>query len=706
MRINPAVVSAASRRVDAKLGKTGAAAAKMPPTVALSGSVKTYIAGIRTHDDVGAFERAIGTNDLLSLGYFWQGLHASRSVGRIMIAATDAEPAAAATGFMIAPNVLLTNWHVFPDTDTAKRARIEFGYEADENGGDRMPTWFSLNPDRLFIARETLDFSLVYVEAPTQEGPDPLPSFGWLRLNPQLGKTAYGQYLSIIQHPEAQAKQIAIRENKLLPFDDSDDFLTYQSDTFRGSSGSPVFNDFWEVCALHHSGKPAMTPDGAYYLDRSGSPITDHKPSEDEIKWIANEGTRTSRIIANIRGAARAGEKFPDEMRTLLEATFTGTLQPPQPWRSTAPSARNEESSGAAPLRPTGPSDTFLAYLPLNVTIRVENADHPSGPKMAAASATPQPIPQAGEPLLEKLNFDQDYEDRRGYDETFLGKQNPAPMPTIVKDERDQIAPLKDKSTQLDYHHYSALVHKTRRMPVLTACNVDYEDSARGDQGRASFGKDQWILDSRMDERYQIPTGFYDRWKKIDYGHLVRREDNCWGASQKEIEYSNSDTFHLTNCTPQHEDFNRSNLKGIWGLLENAIGDQSKKDKGIARLCVFAGPIFDDEHDLVCDDKAGKILVPLAFWKVVVAPLRKGGLGAYGFVLSQADVLQKAKPFEEFVPPQQFRHEQTTLAAIEARTIVRFDKALKAVDIVAKHATADGGNESVTLSSVEDLVLA
>jgi endonuclease G len=238
-------------------------------------------------------------------------------------------------------------------------------------------------------------------------------------------------------------------------------------------------------------------------------------------------------------------------------------------------------------------------------------------------------------------------------------------------------------------------------MPVLTAGNVDYENAQRGGGGRASFGKDEWIPDTRMDDAFQIPAGFYDRWKKLDYGHLVRREDNCWGASKKEIEYANSDTFHLTNCTPQHEAYNRSNEKGLWGLLENAIGSQSKKDKAISRLCVFAGPIFDDKKDLVCKDEAGEIRVPLAFWKVVVAPLRKGGIGAYGFILSQAKVLADATPFEDFVPPDTFKHEQASLAAIEAQTIVRFDKRLKTADVLSDR---PAGNERLELDSVEDLV--
>ncbi|XSC42439.1 trypsin-like serine peptidase [Bradyrhizobium sp. RDT10] len=160
------------------------------------------------------------------------------------------------------------------------------------------------------------------VDPLSKQGTEELASFGWLRLNPQLGKADYGQFLSIVQHPGGQSKQIAIRENKLLPFDDTEDFLTYQSDTFRGSSGSPVFNDLWDVVALHHSGKPLKDSQGRY-IGHDGQPITDHKPLEHEIKWIANEGVRTSRLVADIRKQAARHDLLP-----VLEAAIQGTIKP------------------------------------------------------------------------------------------------------------------------------------------------------------------------------------------------------------------------------------------------------------------------------------------------------------------------------------------------------------------------------------------
>ncbi|HKU96801.1 MAG TPA: DNA/RNA non-specific endonuclease, partial [Vineibacter sp.] len=194
-----------------------------------------------------------------------------------------------------------------------------------------------------------------------------------------------------------------------------------------------------------------------------------------------------------------------------------------------------------------------------------------------------------------------------------------------------------------------------------------------------------------------------DRWKKLDYGHLVRRDDNCWGASKTEIEYANSDTFHLTNCTPQHETFNRDKFgfHGLWGRLENHISSQATGDRALARLSIFAGPIFSNRDLKLEDEEAGNVYVPLAFWKVVITPTQRGGLRAFGFITSQKQDLQEEPPFEEFTP-EGFTDEQATLAEIERRTIVRFSDALKDVDAMRSQ---PDGHELMTIGSENEIWL-
>ena len=61
--------------------------------------------------------------------------------------------------------------------------------------------------------------------------------------------------VNIIQHPDGQAMKVVLTQNYIAK-DMSDSRLQYIADTMDGSSGSPVFNQDWEVIALHHSGKP------------------------------------------------------------------------------------------------------------------------------------------------------------------------------------------------------------------------------------------------------------------------------------------------------------------------------------------------------------------------------------------------------------------------------------------------------------------
>jgi endonuclease G len=88
-----------------------------------------------------------------------------------------------------------------------------------------------------------------------------------------------------------------MRENKLVDLLES--FLHYQIDTSPGSSGSPVFNDQWEIVGLYHSGVPRKDESGGI-LAVNGEPWT-HAMGEHRIDWVANEGVRISRIIKHIK---------------------------------------------------------------------------------------------------------------------------------------------------------------------------------------------------------------------------------------------------------------------------------------------------------------------------------------------------------------------------------------------------------------------
>ena len=236
----------------------------------------------------------------------------------------------------------------------------------------------------------------------------------------------------------------------------------------------------------------------------------------------------------------------------------------------------------------------------------------------------------------------------------------------------------------LKYHHYSLVMNKKRRLQMWSAVNVDYTEERRDGRTREALGTDKWIPDPRIPIKFQLTDPeFYQPAGNIDRGHIVRREDSAWGDSPDEIEYSNSDTFHWTNCTPQHEAFNQENpkgysIKGVWGEFESYIKKQIAKNE--ERCCILAGPILKQSNPSA-DFGFGKFKYPIEFWKVVVVATGEGNnrkLQAYGFILSQSDVV---KEFGIEFAPGKFARYQKKLSDISQATGVEFDAALIAADM-------------------------
>jgi V8-like Glu-specific endopeptidase len=57
--------------------------------------------------------------------------------------------------------------------------------------------------------------------------------------------------LNMLQHPGGQFMQLALSGNGVTWVSDDGDRLQYVTRSAKGSSGSPCFNDKWELVALH-----------------------------------------------------------------------------------------------------------------------------------------------------------------------------------------------------------------------------------------------------------------------------------------------------------------------------------------------------------------------------------------------------------------------------------------------------------------------
>ena len=240
-----------------------------------------------SHDPV--LERILGNNDLLGVAYLDIATRVTRCIVCVRLRQNGCS-LGSGTGFMVSPSLLMTNNHVLSGPEIAQESFVEFDYEDDADGVRRRSILFDLEPRRFFITDKTLDYSLVAVKPVSRDGQTLLSSFGWLPLLSDDAMVLKGEPLSIIQHPNGEPKQVALRANELV--DILEQFLHYSTDTAPGSSGSPVFNNQWEVVALHHSGVPERD-DQKRILTRGGG-LWSPEMGDQWVHWIANEGVRIS----------------------------------------------------------------------------------------------------------------------------------------------------------------------------------------------------------------------------------------------------------------------------------------------------------------------------------------------------------------------------------------------------------------------------
>jgi V8-like Glu-specific endopeptidase len=188
------------------------------------------------------FERILGVNNLKQIAWLQRGLQVSRSVCRILT------PEGLATGFMVGRRLLMTNNHVFPNTSLADKSVAEFNYQSDFDGNMEGTCRYKLDTTR-FHTNTALDYTIVGVSEGT--GKPPLASWGCLFVNANADPMR-GEHVVIVQHPNGGLKQIVVTANQVTGC--WQHRLYYTTDTMPGSSGSPVFNDLWEVIAMHHAG--------------------------------------------------------------------------------------------------------------------------------------------------------------------------------------------------------------------------------------------------------------------------------------------------------------------------------------------------------------------------------------------------------------------------------------------------------------------
>ena len=251
----------------------------------------------------------------------------------------------------------------------------------------------------------------------------------------------------------------------------------------------------------------------------------------------------------------------------------------------------------------------------------------------------------AAEVIVEVLN-ESWYEGVTGYDTRFLGEDYELPLPTFRHDLEQDIALLKDGSHVLNYTHFSIVMSKSRRLAYYTVVNID------GNQLKNIKRNDKWYLDPRMDIEYQCGPELYKN-NPLDRGHLIRRQDPNWGDLAHK---ANKDTFHFTNCAPQHSNLNQK----IWLDLENYILDNAENWN--LKVTVYTGPVFR-----VDDIVYRGVQIPAEFWKIAIIVKEDGNLSATAYMQTQKNLIGNL----EFAYGE-YKTYQVPLSRIEEITGLKF----------------------------------
>jgi endonuclease G, mitochondrial len=186
------------------------------------------------------------------VGKLVQGLELANAVCKVTF--TNRPPVESGTGVLIAPGLVLTNYHVLSSheganlNEIARSAQFEFGYVSTPFG--------EANHTQVLLAAENepivsaspisdLDYVLIRLSEKEEFNIKPVP------LNATTPLTERSP-LNILQHPEGTALKVSLSNNGVVKTDEQRGLVLYVNPTKRGSSGSPCFDNNWKLVALHH----------------------------------------------------------------------------------------------------------------------------------------------------------------------------------------------------------------------------------------------------------------------------------------------------------------------------------------------------------------------------------------------------------------------------------------------------------------------
>jgi len=218
-----------------------------------AGGLEAALAGTAQQEKV--FEKAFGAGRPRALDFYQRGLRTARAVGRV----EDQQGAGLGTGFLVRAAellparkelagelVLVTNAHVLGKTDNGALrpgdAAVRFEAVGDLARTLRVTeVLFESPPNDLDVTIARLDAAVPGVD-PIALAPRAEPVF-----DPRAPRPYY-----VIGYPRGGHLAISMEDCFQVGWEPPK-FLHYRTPTEPGSSGSPVFDDQWQLVALHHA---------------------------------------------------------------------------------------------------------------------------------------------------------------------------------------------------------------------------------------------------------------------------------------------------------------------------------------------------------------------------------------------------------------------------------------------------------------------
>jgi len=177
------------------------------------------------------------------------------------------------TGFLVADDLVLTNYHVvehhYARTLDAAEIECRFDFAAGSAGAVTVKLHADWLVDHSPYSPhdpgdngglpdfDHLDYALLRLQRPVSADPVEGGARGSLRLDSGTPVPAAGAVLFVGQHPGLQPLKLAVGE--VLGANGNASRIRYDANTERGSSGAPCMDMQLNAVALHHAGDPDYT---------------------------------------------------------------------------------------------------------------------------------------------------------------------------------------------------------------------------------------------------------------------------------------------------------------------------------------------------------------------------------------------------------------------------------------------------------------